>query len=327
MMKEIGSEFWNVPIQKHENTNIFNCDAQWFISGRSALRAIIRDLENKPKSVALPSWCCDSMIRPFLLEGIEVKFYPIYFEHGIKQDIRTDCDMILVMDYFGYGHTTLNTDKIVIRDLTHNIFSLKRNDADYYFGSLRKWCGIWTGGFAWGKGLSFNNQRIEYVDYNDTRKKAMNLKTDYIAGKIQEKSFLTVFSKAENMLEECEVYSAAERDIQMAKKLDVKFIKEKRRENAKYILDSLADIAMFPELGEEECPLFVPIMLPNRDELRQHLIENQVYCPVHWPMTDLHKLSDREKIIYDTELSLICDQRYDLEDMERLVKLVKDGVK
>ena len=43
----------------------------------------------------------------------------------------------------------INYKGTVIRDLTHSIYSEKYNDADYYFGSLRKWFGISSGGFAW----------------------------------------------------------------------------------------------------------------------------------------------------------------------------------
>ena len=46
--KEIGSEFWDVPV--HElNNKLFNEDTAWFLSGRSALRAIIQNIKKKQK--------------------------------------------------------------------------------------------------------------------------------------------------------------------------------------------------------------------------------------------------------------------------------------
>ncbi|MBR7164259.1 MAG: hypothetical protein IKD21_04755 [Clostridia bacterium] len=46
MRKEIGSEFWSVPVA---GDNGLFADAVWFVSGRSALYAIIR--ENTFKTV------------------------------------------------------------------------------------------------------------------------------------------------------------------------------------------------------------------------------------------------------------------------------------
>ena len=104
----------------------------------------------------MPAWYCDSMVRPFLDAGFKVKYYPVYPDCGLKQEIDMDADVLFVMDYFGY--TTGNTvnHPCTIRDVTHSLFSKNYGDAQYYFGSLRKWCGVWTGGYAWtmnGEGL------------------------------------------------------------------------------------------------------------------------------------------------------------------------------
>ena len=69
-MGEIGSEFWNSPIGNKEN-EIFPDSTQWFLSGRGALQSIIKELKNC-RSAALPSWCCDSMVKPFIDAGIKV---------------------------------------------------------------------------------------------------------------------------------------------------------------------------------------------------------------------------------------------------------------
>ena len=45
MKKEIGSEFWNVPIDK--KNNYFSKEISWFLSGGNALRAIIKDIKEK----------------------------------------------------------------------------------------------------------------------------------------------------------------------------------------------------------------------------------------------------------------------------------------
>ena len=112
---------------------------------------------------------------------------------------------------------------------------------------------------------------------------------------------------------------------ELAQKLDVAEIRHRRRENAAVLLEAFSDIALFPALREEDCPLFVPILVPDgkRDELRRYLIQNAIYCPVHWPLTDDHIADPQTLQIYQNGLSLLCDQRYGAADMARIVETVK----
>ena len=70
--------------------------------------------------------------------------------------------------------------------------------------------------------------------------------------------------------------------------------------------------------------MFVPVLVPDgkRDALRQYLMQNEIYCPIHWPISDLHRLDKRTGQIYENELSLVCDQRYSQEDMYHMVTLI-----
>ena len=62
----------------------------------------------------------------------------------------------------------------------------------------------------------------------------------------------------------------------------------------------------------------------KRDALRSYLLSRDIYCPVHWPLSEQHVgLSERAKEIYAEELSLVCDQRYKDEDMERTVQEIQ----
>ena len=337
---EIGSEFWDVP-QGADNVNtnnrIFTKSTQWFLSGRSALQAIIKEFKGC-RTVAIPSWCCDSMVKPFVDAGLEVHFYPVYWENGLVQEIRYDSDVLFLMDYFGYtSYTELQVDLLdykglIIRDVTHSLFSGFYSDADYYFGSLRKWCGVWTGGYAWlqdGHKLIYDHQENDF-GYISLREKAMQLKSNYINGVIADKSYLSVFNEAEEVLESVGVVGATARDVQVALQLDVEYIRTQRRKNAVVLREAFPEWLMFREMKDTDCPMFVPIIVPGgkRDELRRYLINNEIYCPVHWPISEYHTsehhmIDNRTKYIYANELSLICDQRYTEEDMRRMVGIIK----
>lgn len=337
MMNEIGSEFWDVPLS--DKNNFFDDTTRWYLSGRSALNAILDDILQRKecKTAYLPSWCCDSMIKPFLAHGIKVSFYPIYFDdnnHLVQWiDDVFDSDMILVMDYFGFhNHPALNCDSIIIRDVTHSLFSGITTKADYIFGSLRKWAGFWTGGFAWSKNgkLASYDSTEETNPYIIARKKAMCQKADYLKFGQGDKSYLTLFQKAEEWLDSCnQPHGATNHDILAVQKLDIAFIRKKRRENAEFLLKSLHALSFVDELKDDECPLFVPVFIKdgNRTKLRQFLIDKKIYCPVHWPVSKFHNLTPQTRQIYDEELSIICDQRYSLGDMERICSSIEEFFK
>lgn len=325
MKSEIGSEFWNIPICSKENA-LFPKNVHWFLSGRGALKAIIA--ENSFKTAAIPFWCCDSIIAPFVDAGISVEFY---------RNELPKTDVAIVMDFFGYtGHSSFdNFEGIIIRDVTHSLFSITYYDADYYFGSLRKWAGFWTGGYAWG----FKN-KVEYLpnntQYIELRRRAMELKSSYINREpmsngmlVTDKKFLRMFNKAEQILDNnSDIYLADSKDINNAKYLNVEYIKKSRRENSMVLMEAFPELLVFKELKELECPLFVPIKVKERDALRKYLIQNNIYCPVHWPIVaSLHKLKKEEVEFYNEELSLVCDQRYNKEDMLRIVNAIKDFYK
>lgn len=330
LQKEIGSEFWEVPTLKSTTLN-WPETTSWYISGRAALLAIINDIKqtNKIETAALPSWCCDSMIKPFLDSGINVIFYSVYIENETlcqNFDNIENADVVLLMDYFGFNRLKkINFSGIKICDITHSVFSKKQQKADYYFGSLRKWCGFHTGGFAYSKNGKLKNKFAPEENYINFRKDAMKAKKDYINGKTSSKDYLTLFTKAEELLEFKNTFSASVEDIQKAQQLNVKFIKEKRRENAAFLIKELGELSLFKELRENDCPLFVPIIVNGgkRDLLKKHLIEKEIYCPVHWNETKFHRLSDKTGEIYQTELSIVCDQRYSLLDMNRIVTEIK----
>ena len=300
---EIGSEFWDIPICEEKN-DIFPESTRWFLSGSTALKYVIQDAEMK--SVSMPRWCCESMIAPFEEAEIEVSFY--------EGQPDTNADAIFLMDYFGYtGQSSVpeGYGGIVIRDMTHSVFSETYSDADYYFGSLRKWAGFWTGGFAWGDWKK--NTPIAPCDdhYVSLRKAAMEGKKAYIEGRTDSKDYLDIFEEANRYLKTARICAAHPADIDAAEHFDWQLVKKIRRENAKLLLTGVEGI--FP-LKENDCPLFVPILVEKRDELRKYLIDNQIYCPAHWPRCDLE----------GHELSLVCDQRYGAEDMRRILKVLQD---
>ena len=110
------------------------------------------------------------------------------------------------------------------------------------------------------------------------------------------------------------------------KNLNDKELQSYRQRNYKFLLKHLRDVdgieVLFNDVENDVTPMFFPIYVKsNRDELRSRLIEKEIYCPVHWPIPKQVNghLNITTKIIYDSILSIPCDQRYQIENLRRII--------
>lgn len=342
---EIGSEFWNAPLSG--TSSLFSdANTQFVISGRTALDLTARDLiaEKKIKSICLPAYCCSSMITPFERMGLEIMFYDVYpTDNGIHRNLspKHGCDAVLLLDYFGFSQLeTVELSKrehehgvVVILDQVQSQFSFSDSIhfADYTITSWRKWffsCGaaVTKRYGAW----SVKPTKPANAQYVSLRKKAAELKTCYLhKGEGEKQEFLSRFSQAEQLLDnDYSDYYADPESIDAIYHLNLSFLKQCRRNNAALIYDALLNLnderirPLFPPPAETDTPLFVPVLVkPDiRISLRNYLIQNEVFCPIHWPSAETRGA----KALYAKELSLICDQRYNIENMKREMNLIKE---
>ena len=331
-MREIGSEFWEqyAPACRENAGN-----EAYLLSGRTALKYIIDDLRKSRnvRKALLPSYCCDSMILPFVQSGISVDFYQVHCDR-LDYPYGTDADIVLLIDHFGYvndqnGNIAClekQAGKIILYDSTHKLDGNKMVErfADYAFCSYRKWffCN-------YAKAVKHQDQFhvAGMLRQNDRflkmRESAAHKKEMYITGRISDKqSFLSDFQTAEQILDGDYVgYAGSPVDV------NVEEIVSQRRENAAYLISKLKEIPNISiwreKVGPNDTPLFVPILVDPciRGGLRNYLISKGIYCPIHWPQSTYHVVKNE---LYDMELSLVCDQRYDYADMERIACSIKD---
>ncbi|BDZ78155.1 hypothetical protein [Claveliimonas bilis] len=329
MAWEIGSEFHRVLPDRGHGLR-YPILGSLVFSGRTAIETVLKEIIGARKA-ALPSYCCYSMIQPFKDAGIEVEFYPVYFENGLKieVDIPENTDIILWCNYFGFMMSMPDLSKfqgVIIEDVTHSLFSENpcHPQSHYLVASLRKWEPINCGGYC-----SSVNGKIHYeptisppVEYMRLKKEAMELKREYLLDFDKEKKprFLSMFEESNHWL--AENYSGLSIDLcskDYLSTVDVGEQRRIRRRNAKVLYEGLEEKVQFLfSIEDMDCPLFVPILLHNQKEIKRELSLKQIYCPIHWPRPD-----GCDSNLYDQELSLICDQRYNEEDMERLVSVLK----
>ena len=286
----------------------------------------------------MPAWGCDSMIAPFVAHGIHIGFYDVQFDGTLKchTDGTDHTDIFYVTNYFGYENTLpIKTVKkfkkqgaIILYDRTHSM--LMEEDpyltlADYSFSSIRKWMGVVAGAVVSGvKGYN-----LKSYPHLVCKEQAMRMKKAFIEGDetIDKQAFLGLYAEfGHHLAEDYQNYEIDALSYALYKSEDLEDMRRRRRENARYLHEHLKGVKFIDELTDDAVPLFVPVFFESkeqRDVIRKKLIDAQIYCPIHWPKPVSISANYEAYKIYDTELSLICDQRYDISDMQRIIETIQ----
>lgn len=355
-LSELGSEYWldeNISIRLSDDIitpNWLQCSSMsslLLFSGRTAIDFILSDIEKERviQNAYMPSYCCGSMLAPFLKRGIGIQYYDVVYDSqfGIKPriDENVDCDILFILDYFGFIISDSNLLKyfknkgsIVVEDRTHSIFSKSSISefVHYSFASLRKWFGVLSGAIIYKQGDLGDKEVLCAPSYVSLKYDAMKLKCNYLKniGCVDKSRYLSLFSQFnQNLYSDYCNYSIDILSSHILNAIDINHLKERRRENAFFLYEGLSEIRcikpIFKNVKEDVCPLFLPVLVENglRDNLVSFLKLYQIYCPIHWQISDVVKLNDNTRYLYENELSLLCDQRYGIEQMRTILSALK----
>ncbi len=351
MYSEIGSEFWLEKLQKTSNITLPNWlssfgEAALTTSGRGAITLLLQQVIPKYKTVLLPSYICESVLLPFIEKGYNCYFYEI------NEDLSPNVDSVmsfqnigvfLHMGYFGFQTNSnlkdalkhLKKDStIVVEDITHTLFSAfsRFEYNDFYVGSIRKWFGLPSGGILASSSRSINGPILRNDNFSKIRTDALFNKGKYIKledADLKDK-FLNQFFEAETIIDhDVAAYCIDSFSEGLITLLDADKLLQKRKENFNELSKGLKNSnyfePLFFELNENVCPMFYPILVNNRDQVRKHLTQEKIYCPVHWPIPEqvIERDFSSALYIYNNILSIPCDQRYGITEMNKIISILK----
>lgn len=329
----IGGIFGFVEIQEiKKRFPPFHIARELFLANaRSCVNFLVVEL--KPVKVWLPSYLCDVILHS--IENCSFDFYEVDEWLQVSRawlDNVKQGDIVVLIDYFGFPFDPSLAQDIkkhggwVLEDASQALLSSHvGKNSDFVVFSSRKFLGVPDGGILrnntsldfsriqlhkppeewWLKAFSATLLRGEF-DRNGGERRWFQLfqETDR-DGPI---GFFSMSDLSKALLEYGFDYSS---------------IIQKRIENYHILNHYLNKFALFPQLLDGVVPLGFPVRLKNRDRVRQKLFQNNIYPPVHWPIKGIvpdnfvesHRLSDMI-------LTLVCDQRYNSKDMERMAKIV-----
>lgn len=333
MHRIIGGEFaiYSKLLSKNEKS----IELQ-YSSGRSVLYSILMHIKGIHKKILLPAYLCDSITRTVIDAGWEHDFYQIdeFLHPCVDNNFCSKIekfDAILLINYFGLVDLKKDIAKIrkekvdifIIEDDVQAFYTVNESLADCSFTSLRKWFPCPDGAMLHTGGSIQIEPCIKMENEWSQYKLAGNLlkeQADYLDDSIM----LSLLNQGEDILENGYLSSCSKASKQILANLNLEQIAHQRKRNAKRLHCELKKLGIRHLYSDNGVPLFIPIFVENRDELRSVFFAEQIFTPKHWPHINDNLCGD--SWLYDQELSLICDQRYGMGDMEKQIKVLKDFI-
>lgn len=313
-------------------------------SGRDALRLVLTAGATRAgwQRVLVPSFLCQEVVESIKAEGFDVSAYeddprrPIAAPHGTADDV------VLVVNTFGVRARPHDAARgaAVIEDHTHDPWSdwAQSSQADYCIASLRKTLPMPDGGLVWSPAghelpaapTLTDAHRLASAD----KLRAMLLKALYLAGgAIEKAAFRTLAAAGEQRIATGEPSAIDPVSTAVLGRLDIGTWRAARRRNHLHLSTRLADVphvAVLPTDNPQSCPFSTILIVDTaerRDAIRSFLIARDVYPAVLWPLGDASIPLPAESVALSRRvLSLHCDGRYTIADMDRVAELVREGL-
>lgn len=340
---ELGSEFsLSFDSLNKVEKNLFSYmekyETTWFDYGRSAIRSIPIPSDKK---ILLPEYICKSVTECFPLERI--CFYRINEDleidlEDLLRKIAGDVGVIYIVHYFGYlqCQQTLAAIRraaddhkiIIIEDMTQSLFSEHSAIGDYIVASVRKWMAVHQGGILYtgqerplpdvGRfPLSEDNGRVYGMVLKD-----LFLKEDYDTDLRYREIFASSEARVDRSRQPMRLSDLARYLIEC---VDIGELVAKRKDNMRRLQKGLEELGIqtIRRFDDNECPLVYPIRVRDRDRFRRYLMENRIYCAVHWPFDGIkEEQRSNAKINAETMISLPIDQRYGPREIDHMLDVI-----
>ncbi|MDD2493924.1 MAG: DegT/DnrJ/EryC1/StrS aminotransferase family protein [Tissierellia bacterium] len=339
-IKPIGGEFWcDNKIFNNSADNLNKTEAVLLNGGQSSIEFILQDIKlRENEHILMPSYLCPTILYKFKKYNINILFYEINGDLSINIESvsrlieKFNIKALFFINYFGFYHNNMtieylrnlrNNGLILIEDAVQMLWFKRLNKfiGDYIFNSYRKFFPVDGSLVLCNKTFKFNTIKDEY--YSLINQARIN-KTKYIENNIgEEEEFLGKFSEAERWYYKRKTINGMDAESkQFLRSVNYPWIKDQRLINYNYLYDNLyklnkVRLLFHKDQIEDNVPLVLPVLINNRDFVREELRKHNIYCPVHWDITEESWAVNFPKSLELSKslLSIPMDWRYDKEDM------------
>lgn len=319
-MKPIGGYFeWEFPVisktDLHKGSVYLN-------SGRHALEYILEGIGNV-KCLWIPYFTCDVVLQPLDKLGISHRFYSINSELELASEIDlAEGEYLLYTNYYGMKDTYCGYiaerygDRTII-DNAQALFCKPIPDIHQFY-SPRKYMGMPDGGIAVTTVDDRTSSLPEDCSYN--RCSHLLKRLEFIPSE-----GYADFKANSRKIAEAPLSRMSRISRSIFASVDLAAIKQRRRANFKYLHKALSatNQLKIPSMNSFECPLVYPYWSDDA-ELKKKLIEKSIFVATYWP--NVFEWCKPDDLEYNLASNVVCipiDQRYEIEDMDRIVKEIE----
>lgn len=304
------------------NESFIHDDGVLLNSGRHALEYVLLSLPDV-RQLWVPYFTCEVVIETIKKLHIDYSFYHINDCLEIKDAINLiNGDYLLYTNYFGIKDEYIR--KLVkqygfglIVDNAQAWFSFPINGVSTFY-SPRKYVGIPDGGVAYPLQKKMDEDLFEF-DYSYDRFSHLIKRIDI--GPTQGYGDFKVNGQK---LRDFPILRMSRLTRRMLSGIDFEIIKSKRISNFLYLHNSLKYNNLFkmPPMSSFCCPMVYPYLIDDIS-LKKKLIDKGVFVATYWPnVLEWCSEGDCEYSYAKNVCYLPIDQRYDKDDMQRIIELL-----
>ena len=347
LKKEIGGDFKiKLPIFTKKIKNI-HPKMILLSNGSDCIDYIIKSQNITFKSkVLVPSYLCDSILEPLKKNNIGYKFYKLNNNlepnlTDIKNKLKDkSIKLLFLINYFGKIQPKIKEIKKVcekrkiklVEDNVQSFISSHIKYGDFNFNSYRKFLPVPDGAFLIG---DFKKKILPNTHTNKFYKTRLYEGILKLVGfkKLARKLIIRSEEKLINNYRRPKPISKVSKYI--IERTNFNEIHLKRKKNYNYVLSQINRTnklkPVITNLTNEECPLGFPVLFQSnevRNEIRQKLIQNKIYPPIHWALPEEINCKEFENCwkISKTILTIPIDQRYSQKDIKKIMEIILKNV-
>ena len=293
----------------HEDAIALNC-------GRNCLAYLFKS--RGIKKLRVPYFICNSIFNVCDREGIEKIYYHIDSSFKPTPDLTLESDEWLYLVNL-YGQ--LNNDEIkkyvdkykrVIIDQANGYFVEPIPGVDTFY-TCRKWFGVADGAFLYTDKPLLDEFPID-ESFN---------RMEFLLGRFERSAneFYDGYNTNNKYFINQPIKRMSKLTMNLLHGIDYRFVEKRRKENFVYLHEQFGDRN---QLELRPATFMYPFMVENGSVLRKKLQAKKIYIPTLWPTVFV--VADKEDIEYrmaENILPLPIDQRYSIEEMKKVVEVLK----
>ena len=286
-------------------------------SGRNCFEYILR--ARGYKRVYMPFYTCEVLYEPLQRTGVERIDYHVNEQlEPVKLPDLKEGEAFLYTNYYGLKQTCVEHlaqkygNRLIV-DNAQAFYAEPIAGIDTFY-SPRKFFGVAEGGYLYTTAL---------LQQDFPQAKSMS-RMGHLLTRIEEGAEVGYleFRHNDDSLDELPIQKMSKITEAILCSIDYEAVRLQRRKNYEEIANQLADSNSILLLMEEASVPMVYPYLTSDVTLRAKLISNKVFVATYW--SNINDDNSYEAYLKQRLLPLPIDQRYNEEDMKRIIEMILD---